>query len=114
MGVSIHKHVEANNVRLQVVRHEKYTQLVAVFQNFSLGRCMNFALKGTDVFESFSRSGKFYIRLVDAKFSMPKGEKEDDCNFICLDIVEYPSEHDDIVIGFETEAGEYLICFGNQ
>ncbi|MCJ1244666.1 hypothetical protein MMC30_001865 [Trapelia coarctata] len=104
MVVPIHKHLEANNVRLQVVRRDGSTQLLAIFQNFALGRCMNFALKGTDVFESFNRSGKFYVRLVDAKFSMPKSEKEEGWEFLCLDIVDYSSEHDDIVIGFETEA----------
>jgi len=114
MVVPIHKHLEANNLRLQVVRHDKSTQLVAVFQNFALGRCMNFALKGTDVFEWFNRSGKFYVRLVDAKFSMPKSEYQENSAFICLDIVECSSEHDDIAIGFETEAGEYPICYGSR
>lgn len=69
---------------------------------------MNFVLRGTDFYESFSRSGKYYIRFVDAKFAMPKTEKQIDWEFVCLDILEYAAEHDDIVIGFDTEAGKSL------
>lgn len=71
---------------------------------------MNFALKSTDVFESLARSGIYYIRIVDAKFALPKTGEETNKDFVCLDLPEYPAEHDDITIGFEVEAGtnEYL------
>ena len=73
MVVPIHKKWEANKVRLQVIKQEKIVQLVAFFGDFSHGKCMNFVLKSTDVFESFTRSGKSGIKIVDAKFAFPKG-----------------------------------------
>lgn len=71
---------------------------------------MNFSLKETDVLEAFARGGRFFVRFVDAKFSMPKtvkeAEGEAEAGFLSLDVLEYGAEHDDIVVGFETEAGE--------
>ncbi|MCJ1476277.1 hypothetical protein MMC13_004943 [Lambiella insularis] len=104
--VSISKHVEATHTRLQIVQRKKAVQLVAFLQNFPLGRCMNFLLRGTDFYESFHRSEKYYVRFVDAKFSLPKTAEKADWEFVYLDLLEYPAEHDDIVIGFDTEAGK--------
>lgn len=107
--VPIHKKWEASLARLQVLQHDKVVQLAAFFDNFSHGKCMSFAIKMTDVFESFSRSGKFYLRIVDAKFALPKGAddnyNEDDKAFVCLDTPDYPGECDDITITFDCEAG---------
>jgi len=114
MVVPLHKHIEALSPRLQIIQdnnnnttntHNHATQLIAIFQNFPLGRCMNFSLKGTDVFEAFARGGRFYVRFVDAKFSLPKGGKAAEAEFLCLDVLEYGTEHADIVVGFESEAG---------
>lgn len=111
MVVPIHKRWEATSTRLQVIKQEKTTQLVAFFKDFNHGSCMNFAMKSMDIFESFSRSGLFYIKIVDAKFALPKNEGEKSKDFICLDMPEYPGEHDDINIGFETEAGTAIERF---
>lgn len=112
MVVPIYKKWNAATTRLQLVHREKVTQLVAFFENFNHGDCMNFALKSTDIFESNSRSGKFSLRIVDAKFAMPKargeGEAAADSGFVCLDMPDYPGEHDDITIGFENESGMFL------
>lgn len=105
MVVPIYKRWEANLARLQVIKYERTIQLVAFFQDFNHGSCMNFAMKGTDVFESLTRSSMFCIRIVDAKFALPKTDQELSKDFICPNLPEYPSEHDDIIIGFETEAG---------
>lgn len=91
--------------RLQVIKYERTIQLVAFFQDFNHGSCMNFTMKGTDVFESLTRSSMFCIRIVDAKFALPKNDQDLSKDFICPNMPEYPSEHDDIIIGFETEAG---------
>jgi len=110
MVVPIYKKWEASTTRLQVLRQGKSTQLVAFFDGFSHGDCMNFALKVTDTFESFSKGGHFSIRLVDAKFALPRGGADDDNRprpdkgFVCLDEPDYPSEHDDIIISFALEA----------
>lgn len=66
---------------------------------------MNFLLKSTDVFESFSRSGKYYIRIVDAKFAYPRGDGDHNRDFLCLDMPEYPGQHDDIAVCFDAEHG---------
>lgn len=111
MVVPIYKKWDAASTRLQIVQKEKVIQLVAFFEKFTHGDCMNFALKSTDIFETSGKSGKFSVRIVDAKFAMPKsrsdGETAIDHKFVCLDMPEYPGEHDDITIIFETEAGMF-------
>lgn len=110
MVVPIHKRWEAIRARLQVLKQDKIVQLAAFFEDFNHGDCMNFALKSTDVFESFNRSGKFCIRIVDAKFALPKEGEGARRKFVCLDRPDYPGEHDDIAIAFDTEAGALQIC----
>ena len=109
MVVPIYKKWDAAMTRLQLVQREKVIQLVAFFENFSHGECMNFALKSTDVFEASGRQAKLTLRIVDAKFAMPKAKGEGDAgadaSFVCLDMPEYPGEHDDITIVFENESG---------
>ncbi|KAI9712961.1 MAG: hypothetical protein M1812_006708 [Candelaria pacifica] len=115
MVVPIYKRWEATHSRLQILRQENTNtvQLVAFFQDFSHGDCMNFHLKSTDVFEAFGKSGKFFIRIVDAKFALPKiagGGNEGGAGgggraFVCLDLPEYAGEHDDITIGFDCVEG---------
>jgi hypothetical protein len=110
--VPISKKWEASLARVQILQHDKVVQLAAFFDNFSHGECMNFALKVTDIFESFSRSGKFFLRIIDAKFAAPKGADEnyvdDDKGFLCLDMPDYPGEHDDITITFDSEASMFM------
>ncbi|OAX84535.1 hypothetical protein ACJ72_01104 [Emergomyces africanus] len=104
MVVPIYKKWEATKVRLQVIKQEKIVQLVAFFHDFSHGKCMNFVLKSTDIFESFNhRSGKFGVKIVDAKFALPKPDDHPSAGFVCLDMPEYPGEHDDITIAFDSE-----------
>ncbi|KAN0122627.1 hypothetical protein V8E51_000953 [Hyaloscypha variabilis] len=107
MVVPIYKKWDAMTTRLQIVQREKIVQLVAFFENFSHGACMNFALKSTDTFETSSRSGKYSLRIVDAKFAMPKSRGEGqggvEHEFVCLDMPEYPGEHDDVTIVFDNE-----------
>ncbi|KAL8808141.1 MAG: hypothetical protein Q9182_000205 [Xanthomendoza sp. 2 TL-2023] len=103
MVVPIHKRWEALGTRIQIVSRDKTIQLLAFFNDFSHGTCMNFALKSTDVFECFTRSHHAYLSIVDAKFALPKSEMDSNHEYISLDMPEYPSEHDDITIGFESE-----------
>lgn len=87
-------------------------QLVAFFHDFSHGKCMNFVLKSTDIFESFNhRSGKFGVKIVDAKFALPKPDDDPSAGFVCLDMPEYPGEHDDITIAFDSESGKYIYIY---
>ncbi|MCJ1421629.1 hypothetical protein MMC32_007995 [Xylographa parallela] len=102
-GIPMNKHMEALRARLQIVRQEKNLQLVAFFQDFPLGRSMNFVLRGVDNYEAFTHSGKYCIRFVDAKFTALKDGTHHDWEFVCLDLLDYAGEHDDIVIGFNTE-----------
>ncbi|PGH14538.1 hypothetical protein AJ80_05858 [Polytolypa hystricis UAMH7299] len=103
MVVPIYKKWEASAVRIQIVQQEKIIQLVAFFHDFSHGKCMNFVLKSTDIFESFGRSGKYGIKIVDAKFALPRTDDDAAAQFVCLDMPEYPGEHDDITIVFDSE-----------
>jgi hypothetical protein len=73
---------------------------------------MSFPLKSTDIFETSGKTGKYTLRIVDCKFAMPKARPHGEDNtvvsdheFVCLDVPEYPGEHDDITIVFETESG---------
>ena len=104
-GLPLHKQWEANLARLQVINQDKVYQLVVFLKDFSHGACMNFVMKATDVYETFSKSTMFFLRLADAKFAMPKGEEDQTRDFVCLDMPEYPGEHDDITIGFDDEQG---------
>jgi hypothetical protein len=112
MVVPIYKKWDAMSTRLQVVKREKVTQLLAFFEGFSHGDCMSFPLKSTDIFETSGKTGKYTLRIVDCKFAMPKARPHGEDNtvvsdheFVCLDVPEYPGEHDDITIVFETESG---------
>ena len=69
---------------------------------------MNFILKETDSYECFNRSGKVGVRIIDAKFALPKTPADESGRFVCLDMPDYPSEHDDINIVFESEQGPYF------
>ncbi|KAK4164214.1 hypothetical protein QBC43DRAFT_318345 [Cladorrhinum sp. PSN259] len=111
MVVPIHKKWEAGGTRIQVVQQDGVAQILAFFEDFSHGKCMGFNLKGTDVYESFGKAGKAGLKLVDAKFPLPKTLPPDqdaaqvaaDSAFLCLDLPELPGEHDDISIIFESE-----------
>lgn len=110
MVVPLHKRWEASTPRLQIIKQDKSVQLVVFFKDFSHGACMNFFLKVTDVFDTFARSGGFFLRIVDAKFALPKGDSDPARDFVCLDMPEYPGEHDDITIGFDNDQGNHSRC----
>lgn len=112
MVVPIHKKWEASLARIQVVQQEKVVQLLAFFADFNHGKCMNFVLKGTDVLETFGRSsGKTGVRIVDAKFAFPRDDGDPSSWFICLDMPDYASEHDDISIVFNSDSGMFCPLF---
>ena len=102
--VPLHKRLEPSITRLLLLVEDKTTQLLAFFEDFPLGVCMCFMLKSIDRFESFTRSDRYYIRLVDAKFALPKPEDQQAHGFVSLEVLDYPTEHDDIFIAFDTEA----------
>jgi len=109
MMIPIHKEWSAPHSRLQLLRRGRMVQLVAFFEGFRHGRCMNFALKETDVFEKSKRGGRILLKIADAKFSVPSGGKNSagyEKGFACLDLLDYPGEHDNIYIGFDSDAGK--------
>ncbi|KAK5990338.1 hypothetical protein PT974_08605 [Cladobotryum mycophilum] len=116
MVVPIHKKWEAGYTRIQVVKQEdKQLQLLAFFEGFHHGHCMNFLLKGTDVYESFHRGSKSGLKFIDAKFPLPRLPEDkdgdyDDMAFVCLDLPDLPGEHDDISIMFEREEDRDRLC----
>jgi hypothetical protein len=122
-ALSKHKRLEAGATRVQVVSHDndKVVQLLAFFDDtFTYAEAIGFVLKGMDVFERYDGKhsggkGKFGVRLVDAKFALPKlektkgGQRPEDLErpYICLDMPEFPGENDDIWIGFDDEDGKW-------
>ncbi|ORY08666.1 hypothetical protein BCR34DRAFT_488427 [Clohesyomyces aquaticus] len=119
MVVPIYKQWTATNIRLQVVSQDNIIQLLAFFEDFSHADAMNFQLKTMDVFEKTDKSGRPGIKLVDAKFALPVEERRGEGKmgkeegkisgwagmkrkFVCLDVIEYPGEHDDISIQFDS------------
>lgn len=121
MVVPIYKRWEASTVRIQIVQQDNICRLLAFFEEFSHADSMAFQLKSMDVFEKADKGGKFYLRLVDAKFALPVEERKGEGKlekaegrqqgwagqkrrFVCLDVVEYPGEHDDVTIGFDIQA----------
>ncbi len=108
MIVPMYKRWEASTPRLQIIKQDNTVQLVAFFKDFSHGACMNFVLKVTDVFDISTRSGLFFLRIVDAKFALPKVESDPARDFLCLDLPEYPGEHDDIILGFDNGQGKHF------
>ncbi|KAI1361259.1 hypothetical protein F5Y08DRAFT_342855 [Xylaria arbuscula] len=115
MVVPIHKKWEAGTTRIQVVQQEGTIQLLAFFEDWHHGQCMGFVLKGTDVFECFSRSGKAGLKLADAKFPLPKvpddgSPKTDEMAFLCLDMPDFAGEHDDITVIFDDTMERDRLC----
>ncbi|KAF2815907.1 uncharacterized protein BDZ99DRAFT_406306 [Mytilinidion resinicola] len=121
MVVPIYKRWESAQVRIQVVQQDNVIQLLAFFEEFSHADAMNFQLKSMDVFEKHEKGGRFLLKLVDAKFALPVEERKGEGKigqaegkqggwagarrrFVCLDVVEYPGEHDDVTVGFESAA----------
>ena len=90
-------------------------------EDFALADALCFQIRSTDTFERVkgdSKGKKWGVKFVDAKFKLSrheKGEVEGDAGglekvrkrFVNLEGLEYAEEHDDISIGFETEAGEF-------
>lgn len=119
MVVPIYKQWTANTIRLQVVEQDNIIQLLAFFEEFSHADAMNFQLRVTDTFEKTDKGGKFGLKLIDAKFALPVEERRGEGKmqkeegrlsgwagtkrkFVCLDEIEYPGEHDDILIQFDS------------
>ncbi|KAK8055115.1 hypothetical protein PG993_000342 [Apiospora rasikravindrae] len=108
MVVPVYKKWESGTARIQVVQQEKTIQLLAFFEDWHHGQAMGFVLKGTDVYEVFGKGNKAGLKMVDAKFPLPKvpeegRDKTDDMAFVSLDMPDYAGEHDDISIVFEDE-----------
>lgn len=50
------------------------------------------------------------VRFVDAKFALPSGDLRDsgvEQGFLCLDALDYPSENNDITVGFDSFPGNF-------
>lgn len=114
MVVPIYKKWEASLARIQVIQQDKVFQMLVFFNDFNHGKCMNFVVKGTDRLEMSSRGGKFGVRIVDAKFALPRMDEDPASDFVCLDMPEYPMEHDDLTIGFNSESGKCASQVSNR
>ncbi|PVI05281.1 hypothetical protein DM02DRAFT_610880 [Periconia macrospinosa] len=119
MVVPIYKQWTASQIRIQIVEQDNIIQLLAFFENFSHADAMNFQLRVTDTYEKSDKGGKPSLRMVDCKFALPVEERKGEGKmgkeegrltgwagtkrrFVCLDQIEYPGEHDDVLIGFDS------------
>ncbi|XPS81661.1 hypothetical protein M3J09_013589 [Ascochyta lentis] len=127
MVVPIYKQWTANTIRLQIVEQDGLVQLLAFFDDFSHADAMNFRLSSMDTFEKKDSGGKFGVKLVDAKFALPVDQRRGEGKmqkaegrltgwvgvkrrFVCLDEIEYPGEHDDILIMFDSAEARDLFA----
>jgi hypothetical protein len=127
MVVPIYKQWTASTIRLQIVHQDNLVQLLAFFEDFSHADAMNFRLSSMDTFEKKDSGGKFGLKLVDAKFALPVDQRRGEGKmqkaegrltgwvgtkrrFVCLDEIEYPGEHDDILIMFDTAEARDLFA----
>lgn len=131
MVVPIYKQWTANQIRIQIVEQDNIIQLLAFFENFSHADAMNFQLRVTDTYEKSDKGGKPSLRMVDCKFALPVEERKGEGKmgkeegrltgwagtkrrFVCLDQIEYPGEHDDVLIGFDSAESKLHICLPNM
>ncbi|KAJ4401761.1 hypothetical protein N0V91_007660 [Didymella pomorum] len=127
MVVPIYKQWTANTIRLQIVSQDNVIQLLAFFEDFSHADAMNFRLSSMDTFEKKDSGGKYGLKLVDAKFALPVDQRRGEGKmqkaegriagwtgtkrrFVCLDEIEYPGEHDDILIMFDSAEARDLFA----
>ncbi|KAK5122962.1 hypothetical protein LTR85_003528 [Meristemomyces frigidus] len=120
MVVPIYHKWQASRVRLQIVAQSSITQVLAFMEDFSHADALCFKVMSTDTFETVkgdSKGKKWAVKLVDAKFTLPKQEKGEvdpeerlRRRFVNLEGLDYAEEHDDITIGFDTEEGKSCVC----
>ncbi|RMZ14656.1 hypothetical protein D0862_01964 [Hortaea werneckii] len=113
MVVPIHHKWQAANVRLQLVQAGNVTRVLAFMEDFIHADALCFQIKSSDNFEAGkgdSKGKKWTVKMVDAKFSLPRREKGEidpeqriRRRFVNLEGLEYAEEHDDITVSFETE-----------
>lgn len=128
MVVNLHKKLEASKVRLQILTNGGITQIAAFFEDFHYADAMVLQVKASDTLEKMKadKGGKHCVKFVDAKFSLPKKEKDQDApedevpegmpvwpkrvrrRFLNLECLEYAEERDDIIIGFDTDEGKCI------
>ncbi|OTA15094.1 hypothetical protein BTJ68_15564 [Hortaea werneckii EXF-2000] len=113
MVVPIHHKWQAANVRLQLVQAGNVTRVLAFMEDFTHADALCFQIKSSDNFEAGkgdSKGKKWTVKMVDAKFSLPRREKGEvdpeqkiRRRFVNLEGLEYAEEHDDITVSFDTE-----------
>ncbi|KAI6868070.1 hypothetical protein KC334_g19415, partial [Hortaea werneckii] len=113
MVVPIHHKWQAANVRLQLVQAGNVTRVLAFMEDFIHADALCFQIKSSDNFEAGkgdNKGKKWTVKMVDAKFSLPRREKGEihpeqkiRRRFVNLEGLEYAEEHDDITVSFDTE-----------
>ncbi|PLB51522.1 hypothetical protein P170DRAFT_352162 [Aspergillus steynii IBT 23096] len=104
--ISTMKHWDANITRIQVVQRGTKIQIVAFFHQFRLWKCVSFGVKNMDEFERLDQRGEWGVRIKEAKYAAPVADPEVSWyGFVCLDEMEYPTEHDDMVVMFGQPTG---------
>ncbi|KAI7191643.1 cystathionine beta-lyase [Hortaea werneckii] len=113
MVVPIHHKWQAANVRLQLIQAGNVTRVLAFMEDFTHADALCFQVKSSDNFEAGkgdSKGKKWTVKMVDAKFSLPRREKGEidpeqkiRRRYVNLEGLDYAEEHDDITVSFDTE-----------
>jgi hypothetical protein len=97
------KKEELGATRLQIF-HDGSRQIWQVLAYFGDGQGMSFVLEASDIFERSNGKGKYSIRLVEAKVSLPAEDEADERRgFLCIEDIAEGKERDDITLTFEDE-----------
>lgn len=80
MVVNISKKLETSKCRVQILTQSLVTQMAVFFEGWSVADALVLQLRGSDVFEKVKikdkEGNKYGVKMVEAKFTLPKKEKE--------------------------------------
>jgi hypothetical protein len=98
------KQWDTNLARVQLIQRGGRFQIIAFFHQFRHWKCLNFEITALDETEKMEQKGESGVRIRDAKYALPlneSGSGEGELpSSLCLDELEFPSEHSDVAIMF--------------
>ncbi|KAL4924717.1 uncharacterized protein BDV17DRAFT_295212 [Aspergillus undulatus] len=100
------KQWDTNLTRVQLIQQGSKVQIVAFCHQFRHLKCLNFQVKTLDEVEKIEQKGEWGVRVKDAKYALHQpGPDSELPSSVCLDELEFPTEHSDIAILFGNTTG---------
>ncbi|KAL3490611.1 hypothetical protein BJX62DRAFT_237896 [Aspergillus germanicus] len=104
------KQWDTNLARVQLIQQGGRFQIIAFFHQFRHWKSLNFEITALDETEKMEQKGERGVRIRDAKYALPlneSGSGEGELpSSLCLDELEFPTEHSDVAIMFGDVTGE--------